>query len=182
MILHHLLTKILPNFLTTHHWCLACSLVCILLVKELSDLGNGPNQPTATIIGEYSASYHHGTLRYSLWSLSEFILLTKILPNFLTTHHWCLACSQCVYVACEGLSDLGHGPHQPNATISGEYGASIPSWYTDTHSGSLRELIIIRTKILPNFLTTHHWCLACSQWCVCCLWRVVRPWSWPPPA
>ena len=32
------------------------------------------------------------------------------------------------------------------------------------------------TKIWPNFLTTHHWCLACSQ-CVCCLWRVARPWS-----
>ena len=37
------------------------------------------------------------------------------------------------------------------------------------------------TKIWPNFLTTHHWCLTCSQW-VCSLWRVVRPWSWPQPA
>ena len=30
--------------------------------KGLSDLGNGPNQPTATIIGEYSASLHDGAL------------------------------------------------------------------------------------------------------------------------
>ena len=37
------------------------------------------------------------------------------------------------------------------------------------------------TKIWPNFLTTHHWCLTCSQW-VCSLWRVVRPWSWTQPA
>ena len=37
------------------------------------------------------------------------------------------------------------------------------------------------TKIWPNFLTTHHWCLTCSQW-VCSLWRAVRPWSWTQPA
>ena len=37
------------------------------------------------------------------------------------------------------------------------------------------------TKIWPNFLTTHHWCLACPQ-CVCSLWRVVRAWSWTQPA
>ena len=30
--------------------------------EGLSDLNHGPNQPTATIIGEYSASYHHGAL------------------------------------------------------------------------------------------------------------------------
>jgi len=29
-----------------------------------------------------------------------------------------------VYVACEGLSDLGHGPNKPIATIIGEYSAS----------------------------------------------------------
>ena len=34
--------------------------------EGLSDLGNGPNKPTATIIGEYSASYHHGTLMFTL--------------------------------------------------------------------------------------------------------------------
>ena len=34
--------------------------------EGLSDLGNGPNKPPATIIGEYSASYHHGTL-ISTW-------------------------------------------------------------------------------------------------------------------
>ena len=45
---------------------------------------------------------------------------------------------------------------------------------------SMRKLVL-QTKILPNFLTTHHWCLACSQ-CACCLWRVVRPCSWPQPA
>ena len=30
--------------------------------KELSDLGNGPNQPSATTIGQYSDSYHDGAL------------------------------------------------------------------------------------------------------------------------
>ena len=34
--------------------------------EGLSDLGNGPNQPTATIIGEHSASYHHGALLFTL--------------------------------------------------------------------------------------------------------------------
>ena len=36
--------------------------------EELSDLGNGngPNQPTATIIGQHSASYHHGALTFTL--------------------------------------------------------------------------------------------------------------------
>ena len=30
--------------------------------EGLTDLGHGRNQPTATIIGEYSVSCHHGTL------------------------------------------------------------------------------------------------------------------------
>ena len=34
--------------------------------EGLSDLGNGPNQPTTTIIGEYSDSYHHGALIFTL--------------------------------------------------------------------------------------------------------------------
>ena len=34
--------------------------------EGLSDLVHGPNQPTATIIGEYSASYYHGTLILTL--------------------------------------------------------------------------------------------------------------------
>ena len=34
--------------------------------EGLTDLGHGHNQPTATIIGEHSASYHHGTLILTL--------------------------------------------------------------------------------------------------------------------
>ena len=34
--------------------------------EGLSDLGHGPNQPTATIIGEYSASYDDGALILTL--------------------------------------------------------------------------------------------------------------------
>ena len=34
--------------------------------KGSSDLGNGPNKPTATTIGEYSASYHGGALIFTL--------------------------------------------------------------------------------------------------------------------
>ena len=33
-------------------------------------------------------------------------------------------------VACEGLSDLGHGPNKPPATVNGEYSASY-------HDGAL---------------------------------------------
>ena len=44
-------------------------LVCMLLVKgcqTLVNLGNGPNQPTATIMGEDSASLQHAALILSL--------------------------------------------------------------------------------------------------------------------
>ena len=34
--------------------------------KGLSDLGNGPNKPTATIIGEYSAALQDGAVILSL--------------------------------------------------------------------------------------------------------------------
>ena len=43
--------------------------VCMQLVncEGLSDLGNGPNKPTATsIIGEYGASYDDGALVLTL--------------------------------------------------------------------------------------------------------------------
>ena len=34
--------------------------------EGLSDLGHGHNKPSATIIGEYSASCHHGALIFTL--------------------------------------------------------------------------------------------------------------------
>ena len=34
--------------------------------KGVSDLGNGPNKPTATIIGEYSASLQDAALVFTL--------------------------------------------------------------------------------------------------------------------
>ena len=43
----------------------------------MSDLGNGPNKPTATIIGEYSAPYHDGAL-ISTRFRAKFQDLTKI--------------------------------------------------------------------------------------------------------
>ena len=60
-----------------------------------------------------------------------------------------------VYVACEGLSDLGHGRNQPTATIIGQYSASC-------HHGTL-----ILTQVVARIdpfdqnlaycvLTTHH--------------------------
>ena len=55
--------------------------------------------------------------------------------------------------------------------------AIMVHWYLLQSGREFQDL----TKIWPNFLTTHHWCLTCSQW-VCSLWRVVRPWSWPQPA
>ena len=78
--------------------------------EVLSDLGNGPNQPTATTIGEYSASYHDGALT-STWfrarisgSQSQESGLT-FWPHIIDVWH-----VHSVYIACEGLSDLGNGP------------------------------------------------------------------------
>ena len=53
--------------------------VCILYVacSGLSDLGNGPNKPTATIIGECSASLQDAALVFTLVSGREFQILTK---------------------------------------------------------------------------------------------------------
>ena len=76
------LTKIWPNFSQhiidvwhVHSGYATC--------KGLSDLGNGPNKPTATIIGECSASQFDGAHWYLLGSGREFQDVTKIWPNFL---------------------------------------------------------------------------------------------------
>ena len=59
-----------------------------------------------------------------------------------------------VYVACEGLSDLGIGPNKPTATIIGEYSASL-------QDGALI-LSLVRARIsgsaknLATSLATHH--------------------------
>ena len=45
--------------------------------KGLSDLGNGPNQPTATIIGECSASLQHAALVLSV-SIEVYILAIEV--------------------------------------------------------------------------------------------------------
>ena len=109
------------------------------------------------------------------WSFGPKSGLT-VLPHIIDVWH-----VPSVYVACEGLSDLGHGPNQPTATIIGGYSAYHTIIVHQYLLWSRRELILLQTKILPNFFTTHHWCLACSQR-VCWLWRVVRPCSWTQPA
>ena len=48
------------------------------------------------------------------------------------------------------------------------------------HAALILSLVRVRNsgfldKNLATTLTTHHWCLT-SSWCVCWLWRVVRPW------
>ena len=59
-----------------------------------------------------------------------------------------------MYVACEGLSDLGHGPKKSTATIIGEYSASLRD------AALVFTLDIVRIsdsdKNLATFLTTHH--------------------------
>ena len=77
--------------------------------------------------------------QYLLWSRRELILQTKIWPNFFTTHTIDVWHVPSVHVACEGLSDLGHGHNQPTATIIGEYSASY-------HHGTLI-LTLIRARI-----------------------------------
>ena len=55
--------------------------------KGLSDLGNGSNKPTATIIGEYSASIQDGALILSLVrarnSLSDQNLATSLATHII---------------------------------------------------------------------------------------------------
>ena len=58
--------------------CVAC--------KWLSDLGNGPNKPTATIIGEFSASLQDAALVFTLVR-ARISDSDKNLATFLTTHH-----------------------------------------------------------------------------------------------
>ena len=56
--------------------------------KGLSDLGNGPNKPTGTIIGECSASLQDAALVFTLVRVRERISDSdKNLATFLTTHH-----------------------------------------------------------------------------------------------
>ena len=54
--------------------------------EGLSDLGHGPNKPTATIIGEYSASLQDGALILSLVR-ARISGSDKNLAQFLATHH-----------------------------------------------------------------------------------------------
>ena len=123
--------------------------------KGLPDLGNGPNQPTGTIIGEYSALCHHGELVFTLVrariSDSDSDKNLRLHFSQHITDAWHLPS---VYVACKGVSDLGHGPNKPTATIIGESSASC-------HHGAL-VFTLIRARIsdsdknMAAFLTTHH--------------------------
>ena len=91
--------------------------------KGLSDLGNGPNKPTATIVGECSASLQDAALVFTLVR-ARISDSDKNLATFFDyiIDAWHLPS---VYVACKGLSDLGNGPNKPTATIIGEYSASL---------------------------------------------------------
>ena len=55
--------------------------------KGLSDLGNGPNKPTVTIIGEFSASLQGAALVFTLVRARISDSDKKNLATFLTTHH-----------------------------------------------------------------------------------------------
>ena len=55
--------------------------------EGLSDLGNGPNKSTATIIGEYSASLQDAALVLFTLDIARFSDSDKNLATFLTTHH-----------------------------------------------------------------------------------------------
>ena len=90
----HDLTKILPNF--SQHiidvWHVHSGYVTC---KGLPDLGNGPNKPTATIIGKYSASLQDAALVFTLVR-ARISDSDNNSATLFTTHHWCLASSQCV--------------------------------------------------------------------------------------
>ena len=74
--------KNLATFLTTRIidvWNLPSVYVAF---KGMSDLDNGPNKPTATIIGECSASQFDGALISTWFRPRIFQDVTKIWPNF----------------------------------------------------------------------------------------------------
>ena len=66
------------------HWHLPSVYVAC---KGLSDLGNGPNKPTATIIGEYSASLQDDAALVFTLVRARISDSDKNLATFLTTHH-----------------------------------------------------------------------------------------------
>ena len=55
--------------------------------KGLSDLGSGPNKPTATVIGECSASLQNGALILSLVRARNSGSSDKNLATSLATQH-----------------------------------------------------------------------------------------------
>ena len=84
----------------------------------MTDLGNGPNKPTATIIGEYSTSYHDGALTSTWFRVRISGSDQNLAKHFGHTHHW-LSC-KCPPRACpkklqtDSLLDMsrtwpGHG-------------------------------------------------------------------------
>ena len=127
--------------------------------EGLSDLGHGPNKPTATTIGEYSASLQDGALILSLVR-GRISGSDKNLATSLATHHCCMTGSYSVYVAYEGMSDLGNEPNKPSATTNGECSASL--------QGGALILSLVRAKNsgsaknLATSLATHHCCMTGS--------------------
>ena len=132
--------------------------------KGLSDLGNGPNKPTATIIGECSASLQDAALVFTLVGGWEFQILTKICWLHFWQHIIDVWHLPSVYVACKCW--LGNGLNKPTATIIGECSASLQD------AALVFTLVRVRIsdtdKNLATFLIINHWCLASSQ-CVCSL-------------
>ena len=151
-------TKIWPNFLTTHHWCLAWSQCVCGLWRVV--------RPWSWTQQAYCNNHCHWWIHCLIPSWCTDIYSGqgenfRIRPKSGLTF-WPHIIDVCyvpsVYVACEGLSDLGIGPNQPMATIIAEYTASY-------HHGALM-FTLVRVRIsgfgknLARFLATHHWCLA----------------------
>ena len=83
--------------------------------------------PTSLLQQSFVSSVPHCKVLhwYSLLSGQEFQILTKIWLHFwqhIMIDVWHLPS---VYVACNGLSDLGNGPNKPTATIICECSASL---------------------------------------------------------
>ena len=149
--------------------------VCMLLVKGCQTLVMGETillQQWLVNMMPYTIMVHW----YLLWLLRELILLqTKILPNFFDHISLMSGMFQVCMLLVKGCQTLVMGVTSllQQSLVNT---MPIPSRYTDTYPGCCANWSF-RPKSCLTFLTTHHWCLACSK-CVCCLWRVVRPWSW----
>ena len=127
--------------------------------KGLSDLGIGPNKPTVTIIGEFSAPYCDGALMFTLIkarisgsdkNLAWLFDHTSLMSDMVIVTEWLVKGCQTLVLDPTSLLQQSLVNTVPHTVMV--------HWYILGSGQEFQDL----TKIWPNFLTTHHWCLTWS--------------------